>query len=148
PPVEPIRPLHDAGLKGIVDVAFIGVHDTELVVCIEVMIEPHIELIPIGVDAISIRLVQTVNPARKANARCVQTIAGRVVVRHRHSGKPGILDKTAWIETGAEWIARPSIWKLENIEGLEIAGGAWGSDGIPIPIDRRVIGSAVLVVGA
>ena len=38
-------------------VAFPGVDDAELVIGVEVVIEPHVELIPVGVGSVSIGLV-------------------------------------------------------------------------------------------
>ena len=48
-------PIHDAGLSVMVQVAFVRVDHAEFVVGIEVMIEPHIELVAVGVVSVSVR---------------------------------------------------------------------------------------------
>ena len=82
---------------------FIRVHETKLVVGIEVVIDPHVELVAVIVfDVTSGAVVLAVDAARKPNARRIQTVADRVIVRQRHSRKQGVLDKTRRIVSRTE----------------------------------------------
>ena len=108
--------VRHASLRGVSEEAV-----EELVVrVIEVVIDPRVELIPIGVHSVSVRLVQTIDAARKPDAGGVQTVANGVIVWERHSREPDVLDKTARVVCRPECIAGAAVGKREHVEGLEI----------------------------
>ena len=125
---------------GHIPASFPGVDETELVIGVEVVIDPRVELVPVGVQSIGAGEVIAIDPPREANAGRVQAVANRVIVGLRHSRQQRVLDEARRIVSQPEWIAG------EHAELLKITCHACGSHWIALAIDGRVELSHVLVI--
>ena len=140
--IEPVRIGTQSSLAAVVDGPFLCPYATQLMPRIEIVIDTNIELIAIVlIVRIAIRDIRSVNSARKANARRIQAVPNRVIVRLRHFREERVLDKTGGVVSGAGWIAS------EDVELLEITRRAGRPDRVAVSIDRRIVLSRILVIG-
>ena len=96
------RPLRDAGLRVHSKSAFPRVDHAELVIGVEVVIDPHVELIAVFVLGNSHSMIEAADAADEANAGGIQAVADRVVVRQRHSREQHVLDEAGRIVSRPE----------------------------------------------
>src|SRR5207247_9979739 len=112
-------PKRNACLYGVVQSAFPGIHHAELVIGVDIVIQPHVELVPLGwVERTPVGIVETTNAPRPPDACRIQAVADGVIVRRWHPSQYYVLNKTGRI------VSRPEGIAAEHAEGLKISGCA------------------------
>src|SRR5205814_7501430 len=92
--VEPVRIGTQSGLAAVVDGPFLRPYAAQLVLRIEVVVDTNVELIAVVlIVRVAIRHVRSIDPAREADARGIEPVADGKVIRTRHIGQKGVLNK-------------------------------------------------------
>ena len=128
-----------------VQVAFPGIDETRLVIRVEVVIQTHVELVPIRVVAVAVVKIETADPPCPAIACHVQTVDRdrrpasniaeracriRKIVRERHPRKHYALNPT--VISRSIRITRRAIGQFEYVERLRRSPIALGGlTGLP-----------------